>query len=99
MSRKKKVIIGIIVVVVLGAAAGANVYFRREQGPSVEAEAIRTRDLEAIVSASGRVQPKRQINISANQMGRVTRLARSEERRVGQECSARVPAQDGKVNR
>ena len=41
MSRKKKVIIGIIVVVVLGAAAGANVYFRREQGPSVEAEAIR----------------------------------------------------------
>src|SRR5688500_8544368 len=82
MSRKKKVIIGIIVVVVLGAAAGANVYFRREQGPSVEAEAIRTRDLEAIVSASGRVQPKRQINISANQMGRVTRLAVEEGQRV-----------------
>ena len=82
MSRKKKVIIGIIVVVVLGAAAGANIYFRREQGPSVEAEAIRTRDLEAIVSASGRVQPKRQINISANQMGRVTRLAVEEGQRV-----------------
>lgn len=82
MSRKKKVIIGIIVVVVLGAAAGANVYFRREQGPSVEAEAIRARDLEAIVSASGRVQPKRQINISANQMGRVTRLAVEEGQRV-----------------
>src|SRR5687767_5835657 len=82
MSRKKKVIIGVIVVVVLGAAAGANIYFRREQGPSVEAEAIRTRDLEAIVSASGRVQPKRQINISANQMGRVTRLAVEEGQRV-----------------
>ena len=82
MSRKKKVIIGIIVVVVLGAAAGANIYFRREQGPSVEAEAIRARDLEAIVSASGRVQPKRQINISANQMGRVTRLAVEEGQRV-----------------
>ena len=82
MSRKKKIIIGVIVVVVLGAAAGANIYFRREQGPSVEAEAIRTRDLEAIVSASGRVQPKRQINISANQMGRVTRLAVEEGQRV-----------------
>src|SRR5688572_15242126 len=82
MSRKKKVIIGIIVVVVLGAAAGANIYFRREQGPSVEAEAIRTRDLEAIVSASGKVQPKRQVNISANQMGRVTRLAVEEGQRV-----------------
>ena len=82
MSRKKKVIIGIIVVVVLGAAAGANIYFRREQGPSVEAEAIRARDLEAIVSASGKVQPKRQINLSANQMGRVTRLAVEEGQRV-----------------
>ena len=82
MSRKKKIIIGIIVVAVLGAAAGANIYFRREQGPSVQAEAIRARDLEAIVSASGKVQPKRQVSISANQMGRVTRLAVEEGQRV-----------------
>jgi HlyD family secretion protein len=82
MSRKKKVIIGIVVVAVLGAAAGANIYFKREQGPQVEVEEIRTRDLEAIVSASGKVQPKRQVNISANQMGRVTRLAVQEGQRV-----------------
>ena len=82
MSTRKKVIIAIIVVGVLGAAAGANIYFRREQGPSVIAEAIRARDLEAIVSASGKVQPKRQVNISANQMGRVTRLAVEEGQRV-----------------
>ena len=82
MSTRKKVIIAVIVVVILGAAAGANIYFRREQGPSVTAEAIRTRDLEAIVSASGKVQPKRQVNISANQMGRVTRLAVEEGQRV-----------------
>jgi HlyD family secretion protein len=82
MSTRKKVIIAVIVVIVLGAAAGANIYFRREQGPSVTAEAIRTRDLEAIVSASGKVQPKRQVNISANQMGRVTRLAVEEGQRV-----------------
>ena len=82
MSTRKKVIIAVIVVAVLGAAAGANIYFRREQGPSVTAEAIRTRDLESIVSASGRVQPKRQVNISAQQMGRVTRLAVEEGQRV-----------------
>jgi HlyD family secretion protein len=82
MSRKKKIIIAVAVIVVLGAAAGANIYFRREQGPTVEAEAIRARDLEAIVSASGKVQPKRSINISANQMGRVTRLAVEEGQRV-----------------
>jgi HlyD family secretion protein len=67
---------------VLGAAAGANIYFRREQGPQVTTEAIRARDLEAIVSASGKVQPKRQVNISAQQMGRVTRLAVEEGQRV-----------------
>jgi len=82
MSTRKKVIIAVIVVVVLGAAAGANIYFRREQGPSITAEAIRARDLESIVSASGRVQPKRQVNISAQQMGRVTRLAVEEGQRV-----------------
>src|SRR6187455_3051269 len=82
MSTRKKVIIAIIVVVVLGAAAGANIYFRREQGPQVTTEAIRARDLEAIVSASGKVQPKRQVNISAQQMGRVTRLAVEEGQRV-----------------
>ena len=82
MSTRKKVIIAIIVVVVLRAAAGANIYFRREQGPSITAEAIRARDLEAIVSASGKVQPKRQVNISAQQMGRVTRLAVEEGQRV-----------------
>ena len=82
MSTRKKVIIAIIVVAVLGAAAGANIYFRREQGPQITAEVIRTRDLEAIVSASGKVQPKRQVNISAQQMGRVTRLAVEEGQRV-----------------
>jgi len=79
---RKKVIIAIIVIAVLGAAAGANIYFRREQGPSVTAEDIRSRDLESIVSASGKVQPKRSVNISANQMGRVTRLAVEEGQRV-----------------
>src|SRR5262245_25529525 len=82
MSTGKKVVIGVVVVVVLGAAAGANIYFRREQGPSITAEGIRTRDLEAIVSASGKVQPKRQVNISAQQMGRVTRLAVEEGQHV-----------------
>jgi HlyD family secretion protein len=82
MTTRKKVIIAVIVVVVLGAAAGANIYFRREQGPQVTVEEIRSRDLEAIVSASGRVQPTREVQISANQMGRVTRLAVEEGQRV-----------------
>jgi HlyD family secretion protein len=81
MTRNKVFII--IGVVVLGAAVvGANLYFKRETGVTVNAEGIRSRDLEAIVSASGRIQPKRQVNVSANTTGRVTRVAVEEGQRV-----------------
>jgi HlyD family secretion protein len=82
MSRKKKVLITLAVVVIVAAVVGANLYFKREQGLTVAAETVRARDLESIVSASGKVQPKRSVNISANQMGRVTRLAVEEGQRV-----------------
>ena len=84
MSRKKKIVIGVIVLVVVAAGVGANMYFRRPTLLTVSAESIRKRDLEAIVSASGKIQPKRQVNISANTMGRVTRLAVEEGQRVKQ---------------
>src|SRR5688572_16843008 len=78
----KKVLI-VVGVVLLGAAVvAANLYYRRETGLNVAAEALRTRDLEAIVSASGKVQPKRQVNVSANTTGRVTRVAVEEGQRV-----------------
>ena len=60
----------------------ANLYFRRDTGLSVNAEGVRARDLEAIVSASGKIQPKRQVNVSANTTGRVTRVAVEEGQRV-----------------
>jgi HlyD family secretion protein len=81
MTRKKALII-VGIVLVLGAVVAANLYFRRETGLSVNAEGIRSRDLEAIVSASGKIQPKRQVNVSANTTGRVTRVAVEEGERV-----------------
>ena len=82
MSRTKKILIGVGVVVLLGALAGANFYFKRETGTQVALEAVKTRDLEAIVSASGKIQAKRYVDMSAVQMGRVTRLAVEEGDRV-----------------
>jgi HlyD family secretion protein len=79
---RKKVLIIIGIVIVGAAVVGANLYFRRETGLTVNAEAVRSRDLEAIVSASGKIQPKRQINVSANTTGRVTRVAVEEGQRV-----------------
>ncbi|MGE0447877.1 MAG: HlyD family secretion protein, partial [Vicinamibacterales bacterium] len=81
MSRRKWIILGVVILLVAGGA-GARVYFAGPDLPEVTAEALRTRDLEAIVSASGKIQPVRQVDISANQMGRVTRLAVVEGQRV-----------------
>jgi HlyD family secretion protein len=82
LSRKKKILIGVGVVVILGAIAFANFKFKRTEGVSVNTEAIKKRNLEAIVSASGKIQPKRSVNISADTMGRVTNLAVNEGDRI-----------------
>jgi len=84
VTRKKKIGIGVGLFVLVAAGVGGSFYFRRPQQLEVAAEALRKRDLEAIVSASGKIQPKRQVNISANTMGRVTRLAVEEGQRVKQ---------------
>src|SRR5207302_6785311 len=67
---------------VAGAVVGANLYFKKDNGLTVTIETIRTRDLEAIVSASGKIQPKRLVNISADTPGRVVNLAVNEGDRV-----------------
>jgi HlyD family secretion protein len=82
MTAKKKVLIGVGIVVVLGAVAFANFRFKRVTGVTVNTETIQKRSLDAIVSASGKIQPKRSVNISADTMGRVTDLAVEEGDRV-----------------
>lgn len=82
MSRNKKIFIGVAIVLVLGAIVYANFKFKRTSGVTVNTEKIQKRPLEAIVSASGKIQPKRLVNISADTMGRVTDLAVEEGDRV-----------------
>lgn len=74
MSRSKKVLIALGIVVVLGGIAFANFKFKKQDGIVVNVEGIQKRDLQAIVSASGKIQPQRLVNISADTMGRVTDL-------------------------
>ena len=82
MSRKKKILIGAAIVLVGGAVVGANLYFKKDKGLPVTTEAIKSRDLEAVVSASGKIQPKRLVQISADTPGRVVNLAVAEGDRV-----------------
>jgi HlyD family secretion protein len=77
MSRKK-LLIGLGLVVVLAGLAYANVVYRRPTGTKVTVERIAKRDLEAVVSASGTVQPQRHVDVSAEMMGKVTNLVVNE---------------------
>ena len=82
--NRKKLIIGALIVVAGGALVAANVYFKRDKGVEVQVEKVKKHDLEAIVSASGKIQARTTVNISSQSMGRVTRLAVEEGDRVKQ---------------
>jgi HlyD family secretion protein len=84
LTRNKKIMIGAGVAIVLAGIAYANVRFKRVEGITVNTEKIQKRNLKAIVSASGKIQPKRFVNISADTSGRVTELAVNEGDRVKQ---------------
>src|SRR6266496_4009634 len=78
--RNVFIVLGILVI---GAAViAANLWFKREKGLTVTTEVIKARELEAVVSASGKIQPKRLVNISAETAGRVVDLAVNEGDRV-----------------
>ncbi len=82
--NRRNVVILVVLILIAAAATAATLWFRREKIPVVIAEVIRARDLEAIVSASGKIQPKRLVNISADTSGRVVNLAVNEGDRVVQ---------------
>ena len=62
---------GVIIVVVLGLTA----FNSRGSGVEVRVEPVERRDLVASVTASGQVQPRTKVNLSADITGRIVRLA------------------------
>jgi HlyD family secretion protein len=81
MSRKNVLIATVVVLIGAGVVA-ANLYYKKDKGLIVTSDVIKARDLEAIVSASGKIQPKRLVKISAETSGKVVNLAVNEGDRV-----------------
>src|SRR5216117_3024710 len=75
MSKRNKVLLGgggavlLIVLVMVSASA------KGEKGIEVRFEQVGRRDLVAAVTASGKIQPKKKVDISADITGRITRIA------------------------
>jgi HlyD family secretion protein len=72
----KKLLIAVGVVVVVGVLAALAMANKGSgAGREVRSEAVARRDLVATVTASGKIQPKRKVDISADVPGRVIQLA------------------------
>ncbi len=82
MSGGRKVLFGVAAVLAGVGLAALGVYYSRADDPLVDVERIARRNLEAVVSASGTVEPQLSVDISSSVMGRVTRLAVNEGERV-----------------
>src|SRR3984893_13956147 len=79
---RKNVFIAIGIIILGAAVAAANLWLRGPAAITVTTETIKARDLDSVVSASGKIQPKRLVNISADTSGRVVDLAVNEGDRV-----------------
>ena len=75
MSKALKTsIVGLLITVTGGGVYLGYRYFLSPEIPEVDAEPILRRNLQALVSASGTIQPQLTVDISANVMGRVCLL-------------------------
>ena len=83
-SRRKKILIGSAVIVVIGLVVFFNLRAKREKSIKVTLEKAQLHDLTSMVSASGEVKPKKNIEISANVPGRIVKIGVVE----GQEVKA-----------
>ncbi len=75
MSKRNKVLLGgggvVLLVVLVMVSASA----KRDKGTEVRFETVGRRDLVAAVTASGKIQPKKKVDISADITGRITSIA------------------------
>jgi HlyD family secretion protein len=80
----KKLIIGLLVVVVLGGIVFASLRAQgHDKGETIYAAAVERRELAQIVKATGELQPRIQVNISAHVVGKIDKLYVQEGDRIG----------------
>jgi HlyD family secretion protein len=74
MTAKRKFLLIGAGVVVVGGFTALSVVKRRQPSVEVRLEKVQKRDIVSIVTASGRVQPKRKVDVSSDITGRIVSL-------------------------
>ena len=80
--KRKKAILFFLVIAVIAVIIFFNLQSQREKSIKVSVEKIERHDLTAVVSASGEVKPKKNVNISSQIAGRVIKIGAEEGQRV-----------------
>ena len=75
MSKKRKMWVGAALAVLVLGISGVAIASTRDEGEEVRTEAVTRQKLVSVVTASGVIQPKRKVDISADISGRVIQLA------------------------
>ena len=80
----KRILIIVAAVLVLGAVVASILKGRDKAEARVETGKVLSKDLTAIVDCSGTIEPKRKVDVSANAMGTIIKLAVVEGQHVQQ---------------
>jgi HlyD family secretion protein len=84
LKRRKKPLIILAILLVVGVIVIANMRAQREKSVKVTVDKVKKQDLTSIISASGEVKPKKNVEISAQVPGRIIKIGVVE----GQEVKA-----------
>lgn len=80
--RRRKALIIFAVILIIGIIIISNLRSQREKAIKVTVEKVEKQDLESIISASGEIKPKKNVNISAQIPGRIIKIGVDEGQNV-----------------
>lgn len=75
MKKRTKIIIAVVVVLLIAAITLASIKGRTKEGTPVTLAKVERSDLKSQVSANGRIDAQRKVDMSANVMGQIVNLA------------------------
>jgi HlyD family secretion protein len=80
--KRKRLFLFLLVIAVIAVIIFFNLQSQREKSIKVTVEKVKRDNLESIISASGEVRPKKNVNISAQIPGRIVKIGVKEGQRV-----------------